>query len=81
MRTPIIETEPTFAPGAPEVLIEGPFPRGYTMAPDGQRFLVAKTLEEEEGEDALGPGNTMVVVYNWFEELKRLAPPDEEVIH
>ncbi len=77
MRAAIIETEPTFVAGAPEVLFEGPYLLGshtgreYDISPDGERFLVLKIEGERQGPTA---EKTMVVVENWFEELKRLAP-------
>ncbi len=39
------------------------------MSLDGQRFLMVK-LEERKP----APVTEMVLVENWFEELKRLAP-------
>jgi eukaryotic-like serine/threonine-protein kinase len=47
------------------------FSRGatYDVAPDGQRFLMVK---DSESPAARQP--TVVVVRNWFEELRRLAP-------
>lgn len=41
-----------------------------SVSPDGKRFLVIK----EGGADG-GQTNELVVVENWFEELKKLAPP------
>ena len=46
--------------------------RNYDIAPDGQRFVFLKPVGL--GEDA-GPAQ-VVVVQNWFEELKRLVPVD-----
>jgi serine/threonine-protein kinase len=43
--------------------------RTFDVAPDGRRFLMMK---EAGGEGAAPP--QMVVVQNWFEELKRLVP-------
>ena len=43
----------------------------YDVSPDGQRFLVVKLVE---GADQAAPPPQIVVVQNWFEELKRLAP-------
>ncbi len=41
----------------------------YDISPDGQRFLMIKEADEEEGQQA-----QINVVLNWFEELKRLVP-------
>lgn len=43
--------------------------RTFDIAPDGRRFLMIK---EGGGAGAVPP--QMVVVHNWFEELKRLVP-------
>ncbi len=45
--------------------------RRYDVSPDGQRFLM---LTEAGAE--LGRTPQIIVVQNWFEELKRLAPVD-----
>ena len=68
-----IETDPTFRPGDPELVFQGPYFVGvesdphYDIAPDG-RFLMIKESEEAERR------NELIVVENWFEEVKRLAP-------
>ncbi len=41
----------------------------YDISPDGQRFLMIKEADEEEGQP-----DQINVVLNWFEELKRLVP-------
>ena len=46
--------------------------RNYDIAPDGHRFLMVKPVETTEG----GSRNDVVLVQNWFEELKRLVPTD-----
>ena len=38
------------------------------LAPDGERFLMVKTGDEEDG------GRELIVVQNWSEELNRLVP-------
>lgn len=40
---------------------------GYDAAPDGRRLLVVEAPATSGGE--------MRLVFNWTEELKRLAPP------
>ncbi|MEE8161935.1 MAG: hypothetical protein V3T61_09890, partial [Acidobacteriota bacterium] len=69
-----IKTEPTFTAGSPVVLFTGRYRTtvtgvNYDISPDGQRFLMIKAAEEEEGQQA-----QINVVLNWFEELKRLVP-------
>jgi len=74
-----IQPGPGFTAGNPQVIVEGPYAtilpgvngRMYDVSRDGQRFLMIK------GEDSAGqaaPPPQIVVVQNWFEELKRLAP-------
>jgi Tol biopolymer transport system component len=75
-----VKTSPTLSIGAPHVLFEnrgfapvttplrgGGSPRTWDLAPDG-RFLMIKLPSVENSSD-------IVVVENWFEELRRLAPP------
>ena len=38
------------------------------LIPDGTHLLMAKP------EDAMGAANEIRVIFNWFEELERLAP-------
>jgi len=69
-----ITTTPTFSAGAPRVLFEGPFRtdgpfRGYDVTLDGQRFLMVREIAQPP---ARLP--QMVLVQNWFEELKRVVP-------
>jgi serine/threonine-protein kinase len=67
-----------FAPGKPTMLLEGPYYRGlpqtgtrsYDVTADGRRFLMAK---EPTGDSTTAPVE-IIVVQNWFEELKRLVP-------
>ena len=59
----------------PKMLFEGPYllppgPTHFDVARDGRRLLMVKPSDaDHEG----GPGQ-FVVVQNWFEELRRLAP-------
>jgi len=70
-----VTTQPNFAPGSPKALFEGQFytagegNTNYDVDPDGQRFVMIKAVEAEEGQ----PGQINVIL-NWFEELKRLVP-------
>ncbi len=66
------KTEPTFTPGSPVVLFTGRYTSGiavnYDISPDGQRLLMIKTADVEEGQAQIN------VIQNWFSELKRLVP-------
>ena len=70
-----VDTEPTFSAGDPEVLFEQQYhrfrsSRTYDVASDG-RFLMIKD-GATTGEAA--PTAQIIIVENWFEELKRLVP-------
>jgi serine/threonine-protein kinase len=43
----------------------------YDVTPDGKRFLM---LPAGPASDAATAGRRIIIVQNWFEELKRLAP-------
>jgi len=71
-----IETEPELSVGTPRLLFEGRFlpvlsgdepGSSYDISPDGQRFLMIKREQD------LVP-TELIVILNWFEELKRLVP-------
>ena len=71
-----IQTDPSFVQGTPEELFEGqsdlgPGGRTYDVSPDGERFLMIKPAESASATSQI------IVVQNWFEELKRLAPTGE----
>ncbi len=67
-----IETEPSLRPGESRVLFQGDYvhdvSRGYEYVRSQDRFLMMKDDESESDPREL------VVVTNWFDELKRLAP-------
>jgi serine/threonine protein kinase/Tol biopolymer transport system component len=67
-----IETEPEIRVINSEVLFEGLYytdsNRSYDVSQDGQRFLMIKETEEHQA------ATQLIVVLNWFEELKRLVP-------
>jgi len=75
-----IETEPAFTHGTPQVLFTGSYfrsrNRNYDISPDGQRFLMLKEVEQTEETSALTQ-DALIIVQNWFEELKRLVPIDD----
>ena len=70
-----IETEPTFIPGSPAVLFTGRYTgasrRNYDISPDGQRFLMIK--EAEQSAEA-STKTELIMILNWFEELKERVP-------
>ena len=62
-----------FRMGTPRTLFTGPYldlgaGRQYDAAPDGKRFLMLKAAPADDR------SRRVVVVQNWFEELKRLVP-------
>jgi len=64
----------TFSAGVPAAVFPAKYAvlvnvRNYDVSADGRRFLMIK--EVTSGEDAAPP--SLVVVLNWFEELKRLV--------
>ena len=71
-----VTTTPTLRGGAPVVLFEGDYfmnvAGAYSLEANGERFLMMK-LESSTGSASL---STIVLVRNWFEELKRLVPID-----
>ena len=74
-----VESEPIFRPGAPEMLFQGPYPfppvhgSFYDVSLDGQRFLMITFA----GAVSQGESAQIIIVENWLEELKRLAPIPE----
>ena len=43
----------------------------YDVSPDGRRFLMIKEIA---GVDEVPPSARLILVQNWFQELKRLVP-------
>ncbi len=68
-------TDTAFSPAKPRLLFEQAgyrmsLPTGcWDIALDGQKFLMVK-LDERKPQ----PATEMILVQNWFEELKRLCP-------
>ena len=68
-----------FTAGNPRVMVDkvrvvsppGIVGRMYDVSRDGQHFLMIKG---SEGDEQAPPPPQIIVVQNWFEELKRLAP-------
>jgi eukaryotic-like serine/threonine-protein kinase len=74
MMAATITTTPSFSIGTPRKLFEGIFTvssgaRSYDVTPDGRRFIMVQPHEQ-----APLPVSQIVVVQNWSEELKRIAP-------
>jgi len=72
-----VKTERGFSPGRARPLFKDVYvprstSRNYDIHPDGKRFLMIKKVEQEGEEEV--PITELIVVENWFEELKRLAP-------
>ena len=69
-----VKTDPEFEAGIPQVIFEGPYINvtdlSYDVTPDARRFFLLKQPDQP-------PATRIHVVANWFEELKRLAPPTE----
>ena len=70
-----ISTQSSFTVGKPHMLFEGQYlpttgtSPDYDVSPDGQRFLMLKAKEQVET-----ASKQIVVVQNWFEELKQKVP-------
>ncbi len=70
-----VETQPAFRAGTPRVLFQTASDLGvgnYDVAPDGQHFLMLKQEEASTSPTELN------VTLNWFDELKRRAPPEKK---
>lgn len=71
-----VESAATWMATPPIKLFQGPFfmsdegnpGRTYDVAPDGKRFLMIKMADAQTSE------RKIVVVQNWFEELKQRVP-------
>jgi serine/threonine-protein kinase len=75
MRVPVEARNTVWSAGTPVVLFQGRYFTGsqgrtYDVSPDGRRFLMIK----EAGADQGDARPQIIVVQNWFEELKRLVP-------
>jgi serine/threonine-protein kinase len=73
-----VQTDTNFVAGTAEVILEGayygstaPSGRTYDISPDGTRFLMIK---EGVASDDTSVPTELILVQNWFEELKRLVP-------
>ena len=71
------QTTPSFSVGNPTKLFDARYlsavqARSYDVARDDQRFLMIKDTAADQ--TSTSTPASMVVVLNWFEELKRLVP-------
>ena len=75
-----VDTEPTFKPGKPVLLFRGIYVAGrgegvpWDIHPDGKRFLMMKPPAAEGDESAAEIPHKIIIVTNWFEELKERVP-------
>ena len=46
--------------------------RDYDITPDGERLIMLFPVDRIDGSEASRP--QIIVVQNWFEELRRLVP-------
>ena len=63
-----VDLEPSFRPGTPELLFDGPYAEWFDVFPDGEHFAML-TIPQVDLKD-------ITVVVNWAQELKRLVPTD-----
>ncbi len=76
MSIAVDSTGSTFKWGVPATLFPAPYsgfeggvgPRNYDLSPDGRRFLTLKDVR------ANSEATQLVVIENWFEELKQRVP-------
>jgi Tol biopolymer transport system component len=75
-----VESGAAWSAGTPTKLFSGRFlfgetgpgeGRTYDVAPDGRRFLMIK---EAGGSEQIAAPTNLIVVQNWFDELKHLVP-------
>jgi serine/threonine-protein kinase len=77
-----IDTEPAFRHGNPESMFDvGSYDvtasdRLFDISPDGRRFLMIKQGVAGDAEDPFAGLTRLIVVQNWFEELKARVPTD-----
>lgn len=83
---PVDTESERFSYGKPRILFDGDYLTGNTrlpfaVSPDGQRFLMPKVIRSAGAASPTAANSTkeIRVVTNWFEELRRLAPPSQEV--
>ena len=76
MFTVAVQSGTTFLPGRQRVLFEDSMLaqatgfRPYDIAPDGRFVIIRRSQAKEVG----SPESNLMLMQNWFEELKRLVP-------
>jgi Tol biopolymer transport system component len=65
-----ITSQAGFHAERPRVLFTGTYAPTFDVSPDGQHFVMFQPGEEEQG------ASQIIVIQNWFEELKRRAVKD-----
>ncbi len=79
LMTVSVETEPALRLGRPRILFRSAAvnPEGYwtyDISPDGKRFLMIKPLESTDDGPTGEEQREIIIVQNWFEELKERVP-------
>jgi serine/threonine protein kinase/Tol biopolymer transport system component len=79
-----VNTEPTFSASKPKTLFRGNYITGYQenpewdISPDGKLFLMIKSTAATDGESSeestVEIPRKIIIVQNWFEELKQRVP-------
>ncbi len=62
-----VRTDPSLAVDRPTLLFAGDYVEGYDVSDDGQRFVMIRQRTGSTQDE-------IIIVLNWFEELKRLDP-------
>jgi len=70
-----VQTEPSFVAGNPALVFEGDYlltdgGPNYDVSLDGERFLMIKEVQDASATSQI------IIVENWFEEVKRLVPTE-----
>jgi serine/threonine-protein kinase len=72
-----VETEQIFRLEKPQNLFDSePYGGVWDIHPDGKRFLMIKEDEATEDDSTQGEPRQIIIVLNWFEELKDRVPTD-----
>ena len=69
-----VETDPILKLGNPQRLFDMEPYLGWDINPEDKRFLMIKGVEETEDDSARGRPRKVVIITNWFEELKEKMP-------
>ena len=70
-----VETDPIIELGTPEFLFAVPY-LAWDIHPNDKRFLMLKSADTADGESPAEAPRKIIVVTNWFEELKERVPVD-----